>query len=68
MNVTSNRKPGMPTTGCTSSSAQLIFPCLAAYATALAVVGIMYLLGLFDVGFLSDQSLAVQLAAHLVWS
>lgn len=51
-------------TGKTNSSntVKLAVTYAAAHLTALSTVGILYLLGLFDVGFLSRESLGVQLA------
>lgn len=39
---------------------------LAAHLTAISIVGMVYLSGLFDVGFLSTESLAVKLGTYVI--
>ena len=49
-----------------STNAKLAMSYLAAHLTAISSTGTLYLLGLFDVGFLSEKSLAVKLMNYLL--
>lgn len=49
-----------------STQGKVALSYLAAHLTALSTVIIMYISGLFDVGFLSNESLLVQIAHHLI--
>lgn len=49
-----------------TTNVKLALTYTAAHLTALSTVGILYLLGLFDVGFLSQDSLGIQLAGAVL--
>jgi hypothetical protein len=48
-----------------TTNVKLAISYAAAHLTAISIVGFLYLLGLFDVGFLSQESLAVKLMNYL---
>jgi len=50
-----------------TTRAKIVLSYGAAYLTAFAVIGLFYLTGIFDVGFLAGDSLALKVV-HLVQS
>jgi len=49
-----------------TTEAKLAMTYIAAHLTAISTIGTFYLLGLFNVGFLSQESLAVKYVNYLI--
>lgn len=49
-----------------STDIKLTISYLAAHLTAISTVGFFYMLGLFDVGFLSEKSLIIKFAKQIM--
>ena len=49
-----------------TTEAKLAMAYFAAHLTAISTIGALYLLGLFNVGFLSQESLAVKYVNYLI--
>lgn len=49
-----------------TTTMKLAISFIAAHLTAVSTIGIVYMLGIFDVGFLSEESLALKIWDHVV--
>ena len=48
-----------------TTSTKIAMSYLSAYTTSILAVGLLYMLGVFDVGFLSSESIAVKLFKYV---